>query len=161
MTARFSRPRLAAAAVLFPLVLGTGCAAESADEAPPSAEPRPTEAGDPANTLDRSRALPSAAPAKGQEKILAEILDYEVQPDGSTVRVWVALPTEDTTACGTRATETAKSVTLTITLCFTKTTSPPTADASPTAYTDILLKSPVSSRALLDPTGLLIPDLPS
>ncbi|GAB2842056.1 hypothetical protein GCM10022221_46520 [Actinocorallia aurea] len=155
-SASLTRSRLIPVALLLPVLLAAGCSGGD-DEAAKPEKPARKPTGAPANTLDRTRALPAAKLSGKLRKLPAEVLDYEVQPDGRTVRMWVALPTDDTASCGLKAAEKQDEVKVTVTLCFPKTAVPPAEGDSPTAYVDVPLKAPLGTRALLDSTGLLIP----
>ncbi|MDX6740807.1 hypothetical protein [Actinocorallia sp. A-T 12471] len=156
-----TRPLHLVVAAALPVLLLTGCSGGDAEDKAAPKKPKATSSAAPANALDRTRALPAAKSAANLRKIPAEILDYEVQPDGVGVRVWVALPTENTESCRVKAAEKSDDVTVTVTLCFPKDAAPPAEGSSPTAYVDVPLKAPLGDRALLDSTGLLVPDLPS
>lgn len=153
-----SRRTLGTLTAALPLLAAAACSG-SAEPAAAPAKSQPAASAEAADPLDRTRALPAGSPGQGARQIPAEFLDFEVRPDGSTVRVWVALPSEDTRSCRVEAAEKADTVELSVTLCLPKKQASPAAGASPTAYLDIPLKAPVGSRALLDSTGLLLPDL--
>ncbi|ROO85247.1 hypothetical protein EDD29_2787 [Actinocorallia herbida] len=160
-SALLTRSRIGVVAVLLPALVAAGCSSGDGDEAAAPKKSKPEATGAPANTLDRTRALPTVKAAAKMQKIPAEVLDYEVQPDGRTVRMWVALPTEDTGSCKVKAAEKGDEVKVTVTLCFPKAAAPPAEGTSPTAYVDVPLTEPLGTRALLDSTGLLIPHLSS